>query len=289
MLVDLECSHNYIFTQGCFECTKCGKCSYGRSNKGKQWGEITAGIIVGFVVVLGIFAYSNGILEINQENLEQSLHKIYDSVPVGLLDDTTNAISEIKIPESAEKIIDDTADTISKIEIPDVPVSPPIRLESGFDSALIEKYIFELTNDERQQRGFSSLTRVSAIDSIARNHSLDMSNRNYFSHYSPEGNDPTDRGNMVGYTCKKDYGSYYTEGLGENIFLSPTYSSYMTKGATLSYNWLEDEEIVAKGLVDGWMDSPGHRENILDGQYDRIGVGVVINSDEYVYSTQNFC
>ena len=44
-----------------------------------------------------------------------------------------------------------------------------------------------------------------------------MSNRNYFSHDTPEGLDPTDRGNNAGYTCRKDFGSYYTEGLGENI------------------------------------------------------------------------
>ena len=135
-----------------------------------------------------------------------------------------------------------------------MPISSPLRLESGFDSALIEKYIFEFTNDERQQRDLSSLTRVSAIDSIARNHSLDMSNRNYFSHDSPEGNDPTDRANKTGYTCKKDYGSYYTEGLGENIFQSSTYSSYMTKGVTSSYNWLEGEEQLQKTLLmAGWI------------------------------------
>ena len=63
----------------------------------------------------------------------------------------------------------------------------------------------------------------------------------------------------------------------------------MTKGVPSSYNWLEDEEAVAKELVNGWMDSPGHRENILDRQYGRIRVGVVINSAEDIYSTQNFC
>ena len=44
---------------------------------------------------------------------------------------------------------------------------------------------------------------------------------------------------------------------------------------------------LAKNLVDGWMDSPGHRANILNAQLRHIGVGVA-HSDNYIYATQNF-
>ena len=52
------------------------------------------------------------------------------------------------------------------------------------------------------------------------------------------------------------------------------------------YHSLEE---LANLVVDGWMDSPGHRENILNSSYDVEGIGVAINDDEEVYVTQNFC
>lgn len=46
---------------------------------------------------------------------------------------------------------------------------------------------------------------------------------------------------------------------------------------------------MAKQIVDDWMDSSGHRENILDAHHTMMGLGVVITDDEQVYATQNFC
>ncbi|AJW71224.1 CAP domain-containing protein [Nitrosopumilus adriaticus] len=270
----MGCSHNYVFTQGYFVCTKCGKRSYGRAYKKKQRSKLVGGILVGLVLVIAVYAYSNGIFQINQDELKQSLQKIPDSLPENFVGDARDTISEIKIP---------------KVDINEIEITSPLRVESGFDSTLIEQYIYEFTNNERQKQGLSKLNRISLIDSIARNHSEDMSNRNFFSHDTPEGLDPTDRGNSAGYNCQKNYGSYYTYGLAENIFQSYTYSSYMTQGIKSSYTWMADEEAIAKEIIDGWMDSPGHRANILEKKYDRIGVGVSINSDEVVYSTQNFC
>jgi hypothetical protein len=48
-------------------------------------------------------------------------------------------------------------------------------------------------------------------------------------------------------------------------------------------------EEIAKQVVNGWMNSPGHRANILNGRYDREGIGVAVSSDEKVYFTQDFC
>ena len=165
----------------------------------------------------------------------------------------------------------------------------PVRMESGFDRRLVERHIYEMTNEQRRLAGAATLVRDEAVDLIAYGHSADMAARGYFAHDTPEGLDPTARGQRAGYECRKDYGSYYTTGLAENIFQSHTYSSYMTAGVTSSYTWLEDEEELARQMMDGWMDSPGHKRNILDPQYDRIGVGVQISPDEQVLATQNFC
>ena len=148
------------------------------------------------------------------------------------------------------------------------PVSLPPKNERT------EDLIYVMTNQYREAAGLPPLDRVSKIDQIARSHSQDMAERNYFEHETPEGLDPTDRGNAAGYGCRKDYGSYYTFGLGENIFWH-------------SGGWYGAERL-AEEIMEGWMDSPGHRQNIMDPNYDRIGVGVAI-SGSVVYATQNFC
>ena len=78
-------------------------------------------------------------------------------------------------------------------------------------------------------------------------------------------------------------------GLAENIAQHCTYTSYSMSGAWTSYSWHDSEKELAKEIVDGWMESPGHRKNILTGAYDKIGVGVSISDSEKVYATQNFC
>ena len=129
----------------------------------------------------------------------------------------------------------------------------------------------------------------SDLAAIARSHSADMAGQNFFSHTNLRGQSPTDRGSSVGYDCRKDYGSYYTYGLAENIAYSSLYGSYRTRaGEIVSKDYYEIEEL-AELVVDGWMDSPGHRENILKDSYDVQGIGVAVDANEQVYITQNFC
>ena len=146
-----------------------------------------------------------------------------------------------------------------------------------------------MVNQQRAQHGLSRLGSDMALAAIARSHSADMARNNYFSHTNLSGQDSSDRGAAVGYDCRKDYGSYYTYGLAENIFWSTLYSRYQTRnGIIVSKDYYGLEEL-ASLVVNGWMDSRGHRENILNGSYDVEGIGVAVNSDEQVYVTQNFC
>ena len=111
---------------------------------------------------------------------------------------------------------------------------------------------------------------------------------NFFSHDNLIGQDPTERGRLAGYYCRKDFGSYYTEGIAENIFQNNLYDSVTYYNGIPSYDWNTQEEI-AKSTVSGWMTSPGHRENILTATYDKEGIGVAISSDDEVLITQDFC
>src|SRR3990170_7137897 len=138
-----------------------------------------------------------------------------------------------------------------------------------FDVQQIEYLVHELTNQERKNYGLSQLAFNSEIIQIARGHSLDMASREYFAHETPEGFTPSDRAEQSGYSCQKIVGLLIYSGIAENIFQGYLFDSYYT--------------------VNGWMNSPGHRENILTEVFDREGIGLEITQDYKVYVTQNFC
>ena len=152
----------------------------------------------------------------------------------------------------------------------------------------LELLTHSLINQERVKRGLAALLWDDEIAVIARNHSVDMVNESYFSHVNPSGQNATDRGASAGYDCIKDYGSYYTFGLAENIHQGWLYSSITAINGVDFYNWLSQGDIAAKA-VNGWMQSQGHRDNILKDTYDRTGVGIGITPEGKVFITQNFC
>ena len=146
-----------------------------------------------------------------------------------------------------------------------------------------------LINQERTRAGLQALSEDPVLAGIALAHSQDMAAYNYFSHVDQKGEDPTARGESVGYTCRKDFDTYYTYGIAENIFQNNLYSSvtYFSDG-TFVYAW-DNETTIAKTTVAGWMNSSGHRQNILTSTFDREGLGVAISSDDKVYITEDFC
>ena len=154
----------------------------------------------------------------------------------------------------------------------------------------LELEIHRLTNEERAHRSVSELSYDYKLASVARGHSRDMAQLDYFAHENRRGKSPTDRATQAEYQCRKDYGIYYTEGIAENIFQTSLYSSYTVflGGRVVSRDYMTVAEIAGQ-VVDGWMESPGHRANILETSYDQEGIGVAVSSDEKVYVTQNFC
>ncbi len=153
----------------------------------------------------------------------------------------------------------------------------------------LEQQIHQLINQERQKYDLILLSVDSKLADIARKHSQDMAMRNFFSHATPEGTTPTDRGKAAGYNCRKNYRNYYTEGIAENIFMSHLYNSITYYNVVPQYDWMSQIDI-AKSTVIGWMSSPGHRENILTTTYGKEGIGVAVSLERNeVYVTQNFC
>jgi len=147
----------------------------------------------------------------------------------------------------------------------------------------VEPLILKYTNEERQKHGVAPLEWDDQLSTIARRHSQDMVDNNYFSHDNLQGDDPTDRARKYGYPLRKNLGGgWYSDGIGENIGKMPTGN---VAGIGVVAN---TADAIARAQVDSWMKSPGHKQNILDPQYSRLGVGVAHDGHQYYYSTQNF-
>ena len=158
--------------------------------------------------------------------------------------------------------------------------------DAPLDKRAIEQAIIKYTNEERLLAGMNALQERDAISRIARAHSENMVTLGLF--HDLEGKDPTDRAEAAGWTCTWSTGY----GLGENIYEYNRVGLWM---GDRPVEYEEDADAMGRSLVTGWMESPGHRENILDRSYRLIGVGVAIYEDhgrdridEIVYATQNF-
>jgi uncharacterized protein YkwD len=147
----------------------------------------------------------------------------------------------------------------------DSPSPPGI----GYTEAQAEALIIVLVNGQRQQFGLSALSEDALLASLAKEHSISMVVNNFFSHTRYPGERSFDYGMLPG-TIR-----------GENIAMIPT-RQYIP-GPYLSL------QEVCEWAVSAWMNSSGHRANILESRYTRTGVGVAFSEGaEYLYITQMF-
>ena len=121
-----------------------------------------------------------------------------------------------------------------------------------------QKEVVRLVNVERTKRGLSELTLNTQLSNVATLKSQDMINKNYFSHTSPT------------------YGSPFDMMKQFNI-------SYRTAGENIAMGQKTPAEV-----VNAWMNSQGHRENILNANFTEIGIGVAKSSNGTLYWTQMF-
>ncbi|MEM7272953.1 MAG: CAP domain-containing protein [Actinomycetota bacterium] len=126
------------------------------------------------------------------------------------------------------------------------------------DDAAAQQQVLDLTNAERAKAGCPALRLDGTLNAVADGHSEDMAARNYFSHDSPDGEGPGDRVDASGYPAR---------GWGENIA-----AGYRT----------------AADVVNGWMNSEGHRRNILNCSFEELGVGWAQGGSYGTYWTQVF-
>lgn len=121
--------------------------------------------------------------------------------------------------------------------------------------SVYEQKVVDLTNQERAKNGLAALKVDTALSKVAREKSLDMSKNGYFSHTSPTYGSPFD--------MMKQFGVSY-QNAGENIAMG---------------------QRTPEEVVQAWMNSEGHRKNILNANFNYIGVGYVESGN---YWTQMF-
>ncbi len=130
----------------------------------------------------------------------------------------------------------------------------------------VEDRIWRLTNDVRRQYGLPPVGQEGTLAMVSQTYCDDMLRRRFFSHTNPEG-----------LTAQERLRPFYSGpiyGWGENIW----------EGSNLS---AADREALARTIMNSWMSSSGHRENILCPDYTHLGVGVAASGQE-IRATQLF-
>lgn len=131
----------------------------------------------------------------------------------------------------------------------------------GYATDITVDKLLELTNEEREKAGLSPLTYNEQLAAAAESKAKDMFNHDYWSHYGPDGATPW------------------------SFILSSGYK-YEYAGENLAKNFMFSD-----GVVQAWMDSPTHRENILRSEYQEIGFAIVngvLNGEETTLVVQMF-
>ena len=122
----------------------------------------------------------------------------------------------------------------------------------------LESQVVKLVNVERSKQGLQPLTENWQLSRVARYKSADMATKNYFSHTSPTYGSP--------FRMMESFGIKYSSA-GENI----------------AYGQKTPQQVMT-----AWMNSPGHRSNIMSPSYSQIGVGYATNKSGTPYWTQMF-
>lgn len=192
---------------------------------------------------------------------------------VPLSDDVSKSAQESRLGENLAGLTDGVEETLGPVFQPAVArtleslkvvqpgthesVQLPFKVENTVPVPELEAQMLELVNQERVANGLKPLEADPELTEVARRHSADMFARGFFSHNTPDGNDPFDRMREANVRFRT---------AGENLALAPTL------------------QIAHTGL----MNSPGHRANILSPQFGRLGIGIMRGGRRGIMVSQEF-
>jgi len=139
-----------------------------------------------------------------------------------------------------------------------------------YDAERLEHEIFLAMNECRIKSGLPPLEYDQRLATFAREHSIDMAERNYYSHTTPEGITFKMRLKLAGFSLRHRY--------GETLFKSTGY-------CRLTFLW--NYEGTAKEVVQGWYNSFDHQMIMLSPDLKRVGIGVAL-ADTELYVTADY-
>lgn len=128
-------------------------------------------------------------------------------------------------------------------------------------TSTLERQVFELINRKRAENGLQPLVWSERVAQVARLHSRNMASYNFFSHVGIDGKRVDSRANSTGVSWRS---------IGENIAYNRGFGSPVER------------------VVEQWMRSTSHRQNLLSGGWKESGVGITLTSDGKYYFTQVF-
>lgn len=173
------------------------------------------------------------------------------------LDDKTQTTTRKVFVRAGETTRIDFNDDIITARKPDLPKPEEAAAADEFKLTDVERDILDRTNAERKKKDLPELKPNPKLIAAARKHSENMARQDKLAH-ELDGKRPIDRARDAGYR-----GTF----VGENVACGlPS----------------------AEEIVKGWMNSEGHRKNILEPSYAEIGIGVVKAANGTVYYTQLF-
>ena len=145
-------------------------------------------------------------------------------------------------------------------------IAAPLKAHDTSDLERLRQEALDLTNASRAEAGLTELAPNDVLNEAAQGHALDMLERDFYGHVTPDGETPFDRFRAAG-------GNRWAVS-GENI-------------ATCAGCTTPPDVERVRAFHEGWMQSPGHRKNILSEGFDSFGFGIA-GEDNRVYAVQTF-
>ena len=272
-----RCRHDYRHSGGYFYCVKCGQKTYGKTYEKKSGKKV--GIVTGMIVVVtlaGAFAYLNGF----SADVARDMAGDIEERASGMLEAVSGSMGGDDPPEPSgdgDSVVQ-MPDSVGPAGGPSIPLPTAEETEKpdtvNNATATWKAYMLELINAERSAAGLDPV--IQGDNPAAQTHADSMLDGCFSSHWGLDGLKPHMRYSLAG-----GYQSSAENVSGLSYCIKP-WENYV--GTSLERDIRE--------AMEGFMQSPGHRDNVLDPHHARVNLGLawddynvmVVQHYEYDYA-----
>lgn len=235
----------------------------------KYWFGILTILILAFSLATTYLYFENQLLE-------QRIDQVQD----GKQDWRDTAIQSQETVNELNSTINQLQANLSERQSELEELEKQVEAPEDFKPLMIEREIHRIINEERRQRDIDRVVYSPDLRETAESKNQDMFNYDYFAHENPEtGRSLSDIMNEFSVPCGR---------FGENLAMSG-YGIPVEDRKTGEVTEIETNAGAAADIMEGLMNSDGHRENILDPEWESVGVAVTKSEDKTVKVTQHFC